>query len=59
MEQTYEGVMELLRYYLSRADRLILPEEYEYAEELADKIWHLEETLEMIKQFDTTKEETV
>ena len=49
MEQTYETIKEAIAYYVARADRLSLPEDYSMAEEIADKIWHLEETLDILK----------
>jgi len=56
MEQTYERIAEIKAYYLDKADKLSLPEEYIYAEELADKIWHLEEVLEIIRQLNYDEE---
>jgi len=51
MEQAIKEVRELMSYYIGKADTLTLPEECVFAEELADKIWHLEETLEILKDF--------
>jgi len=51
MEQAIKEVRDLMSYYVSKADTLSLPEECIFAEELADKIWHLEETLEILKDF--------
>lgn len=49
MEQAYQKIAEAVSYYVEKADRLALPEECDIAEELADKIWHLEEALEILK----------
>ena len=49
MEQVYEKIREAISYYAGKADLLCLPEDVDVAEELADKIWHLEETIEMLK----------
>lgn len=42
-------IRQAISYYVGKADRLVLPEECDMAEEMADKIWHLEETLEILK----------
>jgi len=49
MEQTYKVIKEAVSYYIDRADRLRLPEECELAEEIADKIWHLEEAMDILR----------
>jgi len=50
MDETEKLIKEAIAYYVDRADMLRLPEECKLAEELADKIWHLEEALIILKQ---------
>ena len=50
MDETERLIKEAIAYYVDRADNLKLPEECPLAEELADQIWHLEETLTILRR---------
>lgn len=56
MEQAIKEVKLALIYYRDKADRLTLPEECKLAEELADNIWHLTESLKILKELSDDEE---
>jgi hypothetical protein len=45
-----ERIRDAISYYIDKADRLRLPEEFKLAEEIADKLDHLEATLMILKE---------
>lgn len=50
MDESYQKIKEAIAYYVEKADLLVLPEECSMAEDIADKIFFLEETLTILKE---------